>query len=85
MKLEIFDSFMVLNPGKEKHQATGKIQAQAIKNLSFEPTKLISAERRETLNFGQNKPVEEARQTDHLMTPEMQTVVDSLDLHKDHA
>ena len=41
-------------------------------------------ERRENLNYGLNaKPLDEVVQVDHLMTPEMQNIVDALELHKD--
>ena len=43
-------------------------------------------EERETANFGLNsKSVEELKQVDHLMTPEMQNIVDALDLHKERS
>ena len=43
-------------------------------------------EERETANFGLNgKSVEELKKVDHLMTPEMQNIVDALDLHKERS
>jgi hypothetical protein len=52
--------------------------------LQFEPTKRVSFDKRETSNFGLNsKSVDELKQVDHLMTPEMQNIVDALDLHKE--
>jgi hypothetical protein len=88
MKLDLFDSFLMLQPHHERHYKLLKIKASPTKNLIFEPTKLVSHEAREQLNFGQNKFLEEVKKIDHhdhQMTPEMINIVTALDHHNDQA
>ena len=58
MKLELFDTFMVLDMEKSGHLPRCVIASEPVKNLSFEPTKLVSNDDREKLNFGFNKPID---------------------------
>lgn len=88
MKLDLFDSFLMLQPHQKRTFSLLKLKSTPQKNLGFEPTRQISSTQQETLNFGQNKPLEEIKKIDphdHLMTPEMQSVVVAMDLKKDHA
>lgn len=52
--------------------------------MMFETTKFVPIETRETMNYGLNfKSEEEVVKVDYLMTPEMQKIVDALELQKD--
>jgi hypothetical protein len=83
MRLDIFDSFVQLSMGeKSKVKMDHKVKCEPTRDLHFEPTQLVPLETREQLNFGLNKPLKEI-ETDHLMTPEMQNVVDAMEMHKD--
>jgi hypothetical protein len=83
MKLDgFFDQFKVVEMEKLGHPRC-VIATKPTKNLTYEPTKLVSHDNREKLNFGFNKTLDQMRQTDYKMTPEMQQLVDALGLQKD--
>lgn len=57
MKLDLFDTFRVIEMEKFGHPCC-VIASKPVKNLSFEPTKLVSNDDREKLNFGFNKSLD---------------------------
>lgn len=80
MGLDIFNMFSSLTGHPSDKLGNSKVQCKYQKDLHFEPTQLIPDAARESVNFGLSKPL---GVTDHLMTPEMQNVVDALELHRD--
>lgn len=85
MGFNIFDGFLSLEAKAPEvpHNVTRVITEPKFQ-LNFEPTQIVSLQKRETVNYGLNlKPPEEVVKVKHLMTPEMQNIVDALELHHD--